>query len=169
MSLFTLVISRRQGTLSTIIQSGYVIKGSRKVELRLSRSFGAESYKTCRYRNTFLPTSVRLLNAKSGRGNLSGRMGGGGGGYNGAHYFPTTLHCHYCHYLLCYVVLCKYLPQEFLLWGTITGYCIVLFLSYQVLVFSFKQWFLTGVTILWFFASVLCQVLHRAGVSEHIK
>jgi len=32
--------------------------------------------------NTFLPTSVRRLNAKSGRGKWSGRKGG----YNGAHY-----------------------------------------------------------------------------------
>ena len=53
----------------------------------------SERTRTIRYRNTFPPTSVRLLNAKSGRGKLSGRMGG----YNGAHYFPTTLHCH-CHY-----------------------------------------------------------------------
>ena len=44
----------------------------------------SESTRTNRYRNTFLPTSVRLLNAKSVRGKLSGRMGG----YNGAHYFP---------------------------------------------------------------------------------
>ena len=26
---------------------------------------------------------------------------------------------------LCYVVLCEYLPQEFPLWGTIKGYCVV--------------------------------------------
>ena len=51
----------------------------------------SERTRTNRYRNTFLPTSVRLLNAKSGRGKLSWRMGR----YNEAHYFPTTLHCHY--------------------------------------------------------------------------
>ena len=28
---------------------------------------------------------------------------------------------------LCYVVLCEYIPQEFPLWGTTKGYCIVLY------------------------------------------
>ena len=51
----------------------------------------SERTRTNRYRNT---TYVRLLNAKSGRG--GGMIGeDGGGGYNGAHYFPTTLLCHY--------------------------------------------------------------------------
>ena len=64
----------------------------------------SERTRTNRYRNTFLPTSVRLLNAKSGRGKWSGRMGG----YNGAHYFLSLLIV-----TTNVVVLCEYLPQEF--------------------------------------------------------
>ena len=35
----------------------------------------SERTRTNRYRNTLRPTSIKLLNAKSGRGKLSGRMG----------------------------------------------------------------------------------------------
>ena len=43
----------------------------------------SERTHTNRYRDTFLPTSVRLLNAKSGTGKWSGTT------------FLTILHCHY--------------------------------------------------------------------------
>ena len=79
----------------------------------------SERTRTNRYRNTFLPTSVRLLNAKSGRGKLSGRMGG----YNGAHYFPYNFALSLRIVTTNAVVLCEYLSQEFPLWGTIKGYC----------------------------------------------
>ena len=64
-----------------------------------------------RYRNTFLPTSVRLLNAKSGRGSDRGGWGDTMGRTTVINIVITNV-----------VVLCEYLPQEFPSWGTIKGY-----------------------------------------------
>jgi len=50
-----------------------------------------------------------------------------GGGYNGAHYFPYNFALSLRIVIINVVVLCEYLSQVFPLWGTIKGYCIVLY------------------------------------------
>ena len=49
------------------------------------------------------------------------------GGYNGAHYFPYNFALSLLIDTTNVVVLCEYLSQEFPLWVTIKGYCIVLY------------------------------------------
>ena len=44
-------------------------------QVSVTRWYISGRTRTNRYRNTFLPISVRLLNAKSGRRKLLGRMG----------------------------------------------------------------------------------------------
>ena len=82
----------------------------------------SERLRTNRYRYTFLPTSVRLLNAISGSRKCSGRMGR----YNGAHNFPYNFALSLLIVTTNVVVLCDYLSKACSLWGTIKSYCIVM-------------------------------------------
>ena len=81
----------------------------------------SERTRTNRYRNTFLPISVRLLNAKSGMGNDRGGWGIQWGALLSYNFALSLLIV-----TTNVVVLCEYLPQEFPLWGTINkGYCVL--------------------------------------------
>ena len=98
----------------------------------------SERTRTNRYRNTFLPTSVRLLNAQSGRENDWGGENdrgrendrGGWGDTMGRTIFLTTLHCHYELLLLMSLCYVNIYHKNFLYVGTIKGYCIVLYCYY---------------------------------------
>ena len=72
-------------------------------------TYPKEHARTNRYRNTFPPTSIKLLNAKSGR-EVIGEDGGIQWGALLLYILLLILMS------LCYVVLCEYLPQEFPLW-----------------------------------------------------
>ena len=71
----------------------------------------------------FLPTSVKAVKREIGEGKVIGEDGGRGGGGG------DTMGCTSIISIVTtnVVLLCEYLPQYFPLWGTIKGYCIILY------------------------------------------
>ena len=87
-------------------------------------------------------------------------IGEDGGIQWGALLFLTTLHCHYELFVTTnVVVLYEYLSQEFPPWGTIKGYCIVL---YCISVFSPQDSPQSAL-------NCICSIKHHLNFSDKIQ